>query len=86
MEVIWDLPDDPDGNVQHIEEHGLTIDEVEDVLLNPRNKVVTSRSSGYPLTRGWTSTDRFICVIWEVVNEDPKMIRVRTAYEPDSSG
>ena len=32
--VIWDLPDDPDGNVQHVIEHGLTEDEVEDVLLN----------------------------------------------------
>ena len=21
--AIWDLPDDPDGNVQHIAEHGL---------------------------------------------------------------
>ena len=27
--VLWDLDDDPDGNVQHIAEHGLTIDEVE---------------------------------------------------------
>ena len=24
IDAIWDLPDDPDGNVQHIAEHGLT--------------------------------------------------------------
>jgi uncharacterized DUF497 family protein len=83
-EIIWDLPDDPDGNVEHIAQHGITMDEAEDVLLNPGNKVVRSRTSGYPLTMGWTSTGRYICVIWEVVNDDPKMIRVRTAFEPDS--
>lgn len=28
--IIWDLDDDPDGNVQHCAEHGVTKDEVED--------------------------------------------------------
>jgi hypothetical protein len=23
--ILWDEPDDPDGNVQHIAEHGLTV-------------------------------------------------------------
>ena len=27
-QVVWDLDDDLDGNVQHIAEHGLTIDDV----------------------------------------------------------
>jgi len=27
--VLWDLDDDPAGNIQHIAEHGLTIEEVE---------------------------------------------------------
>lgn len=31
-QVLWDLDGDPDGNVQHIAEHGITVDEVEDVL------------------------------------------------------
>jgi hypothetical protein len=30
--LIWDLDDDPDGNVQHIAEHGLTKDEVASVF------------------------------------------------------
>jgi hypothetical protein len=33
--VIWDEDDDPDGNVAHIAEHDITIDEVEDVLYDP---------------------------------------------------
>ena len=33
VEVIWDDEDQPDGNVQHIAEHGLTIEDVEQVLL-----------------------------------------------------
>ncbi len=28
--IIWDLEDDLHGNVQHIAEHGVTIEEVED--------------------------------------------------------
>ena len=78
--VVWDLNDDEDGNVQHVAEHGLTIDEVEDVLLNEDNTVVRSHSSGFPLTFGWMSTGQYIGVIWEVVNDDPRMNRVRTAY------
>ena len=27
--IIWDLDDDPDGNVQHCAEHGVTMGEVE---------------------------------------------------------
>lgn len=30
--IIWDLDDDPDGNVQHCGEHGLTKEEVEEVF------------------------------------------------------
>jgi hypothetical protein len=32
LRVIWDLDDDPDGNIQHVAEHGLTPEEVEQVL------------------------------------------------------
>jgi hypothetical protein len=81
VSVVWDLEDDPDGNVQHIGENDLTIDEVEDVLLDPDNQDVISRSSGRPITFGWTSTDRHIAVVWEIANKDPRMIRVVTAYE-----
>jgi hypothetical protein len=29
--VAWDAEEDPDGNVQHIFEHGITMEEVEEV-------------------------------------------------------
>ena len=44
--VLSDLPDDEEGNVHHIAEHGLTVDEVEDVLLNADLDIDISASSG----------------------------------------
>lgn len=81
VSVLWDLEDDPDGNVQHIAENDLSVQEVEDVLLNAENEVHLSRSTGRPITFGWTSTGRHIAVVWEIVIDEPRTIRVRTAYE-----
>ncbi len=79
--IVWDLDDEPDGNVQHVAEHGLTKEEVESVLLNPKNPVDESHSSGRPVTFGWTETGRHIIVIWESVLDDPKMVYPVTAYD-----
>ncbi len=80
-QVIWDLDDDPDGNVQHIAEHGLTVEEVEDVLFDPRTRTGRSRSSGRPEAFGETLTGKYITVIWDEVCDDPRMIYPITAYE-----
>jgi hypothetical protein len=56
--VIWDLPDDPDGNAQNIAEHDLTPDEVEEVFHDQNNETDLSHSSGFPVTFGWTTTGR----------------------------
>ncbi len=80
-QIVWDADDDPDGNVQHIAENDPTVNEVEDVLFNPDNDIVISRTSRRPITFGWTFADRHIAVIRETVCDDPKMIKVRTAYE-----
>jgi len=79
--VIWDLDDEPDGNVQHVRAHDLTIEEVEDVLLEAANPTSESRSSGETVTFGWTRTGRHIIVVWEHVQGDPLTIRPITAYE-----
>jgi hypothetical protein len=74
----WDLDDDPDGNVQHIAEHGLSKEEVEEVLAAPSSRG-TSDSSGLPLVFGWTSTGRYILVAVEDLGPDG--IRPVTAYD-----
>ena len=85
--IIWDLQDDPDGNVQHLHEHDVTIEEAEEVLLDPQSSRATSRTSGLPTAFGWTSTGRHLPVVYEFVDEDPLTIRPVTAYDvpPPSS-
>ncbi len=79
--IIWDLADDPDGNVQHIAEHGIKIEEAEEVLRNPRSRTGRSRTTGRPQVFGWTSTGKHITVIWEEVSADPRMVYPVTSYE-----
>jgi hypothetical protein len=81
VHVVWDLPDDPDGNVSHIAEHGISPEEVEEVLLDPESDTAFSRSSGLPITFGYTSDGRYIAVVWEHVVEDPLTMRPITAFD-----
>jgi hypothetical protein len=78
IEFIWDLADDPEGNVHHIAEHDLTVDEVEDVVVNPTS-TGNSRSSGLPCVWGYTATGRYIIVVFEELDVD--VVCVVTAYE-----
>lgn len=77
-EIIWDLDDDPDGNVAHIDEYGITKDEAEEVLRDPLSESV-SRSSGSPIAFGFTSTGKSIAVVYELV--DDETVYPVTAYE-----
>jgi hypothetical protein len=62
--VIWDLEDDADGKYVHIcIEHGVSQDEVRDVIGNRKNAMVPSDSSGSPSTFGWTQTGRCPVVV-----------------------
>lgn len=76
--IIWDLDDDLEGNVQHIAEHDLTKEEVEDVLANPEHRAI-SRSSGLPIAFGTASTGRFIAVVFQEIDADTA--RPVTAYD-----
>ena len=58
VSIIWDVVDNPDGNVQHIAEHGIIVEEVEEVLLDRDSEDTLSRSSGRPITFGDTSSGR----------------------------
>jgi uncharacterized DUF497 family protein len=79
--ITWDLEDDEDGNVQHLREHDVTLEEAEEVLLNPQSSRAVSRTSGLPTVFGWTSTGRHLAVVYELVNEDPLTFRPVTAYD-----
>jgi hypothetical protein len=70
--------DDPDGNFQHIGEHGVTREEVGEVLVNPV-AVDSSRSSGFPIAFGFTSAGRFLVVVFEEV--DAETAYPITAYD-----
>lgn len=76
--ILWDSEDDPDGNVQHIAEHDLGIEDVEWVLGAPDNEG-TSKSSGLPAVWGYTPEGIYIIVVYQEICVDT--IRVVTAYE-----
>ena len=76
--VIWDLDDDPDGNVLHCAEHDISKEEVEEVLQNSTDDDL-SHSSGRPVVFGDTSTGRHIMVVYEEI--DANTAYPITAYE-----
>ena len=75
-QIIWDNL--PDGNVEHVEEHDLSIEDVEHVL-DHYESAGTSRSTGSPCVFGFTPDGRYVMVVYEEVDADT--IRPRTAYE-----
>jgi uncharacterized DUF497 family protein len=83
-EVVWDDPAHPRGNRQKVWAHGLTEDEVESVPLDDDAAVVPNRSHPeHCLVFGYTYTDRYIAVAWEILDDKQPVIRPITAYEPD---
>ena len=72
------MDDDPDGNVLHSAQHGVTKEEVEEVLQNPTH-TDNSLSSGNPVVFGDTSTGRHLIVVYEEVDADT--VYPITAYD-----
>jgi len=66
-EILWNY-DDADGNVAHIGEHGLTPEDVNAVLMDP-DETGVSRSSERPVAFGYASDGRYICVVYEEIDE-----------------
>ena len=75
-QVIWDPS--PGGNVEHVEEHGLTTDDVDHVLQNYESKG-KSKSSNRPCVYGHAPDGRHIVVIYEEADADT--VVPITAYE-----
>ena len=76
--ILWDLEDDPEGNVQHCAEHGVTPEEVEEVFQNATDADV-SRSTSQPVVFGETSMGRHLMVVYEEI--DAATVYPVTAYE-----
>lgn len=76
--IIWDMDDDPDGNVQHCAEHDVTKEEVEQVLENASDADL-SRSSGRPVVFGDTNAGRHLMVVYETI--EPDVVYPITAYD-----
>lgn len=76
--IIWDLDDDPDGNVQHCAEHGVTKEEVEEAIQNATDADF-SRSSDRPAVFGDTNSGRHLMVVYEEIDADT--IYPVTAYD-----
>lgn len=82
-QVIWDDPSQPQGNRRKVWAHDLTEDEVESVLLDDQYEATPNRSfPEHCLVFGYTYTDRFIAVAFEILDESVPMIRPITAFEP----
>ncbi|MBN8605255.1 MAG: hypothetical protein J0M26_29935 [Planctomycetes bacterium] len=67
--VLWDLDDDPDGNVLHCADHDVTPEEVEEVLANPIATDI-SRKSGRPVAFGNTQSGKHLMVVYELIDSD----------------
>jgi uncharacterized DUF497 family protein len=78
LAIIWDPDDDPEGNMQHCAEHGVSKEEVEEVLENPTDEDF-SRSSGRPVVFGDTSNGRHLMVVYEEIA--PSSVYPITAFE-----
>ena len=76
--VLWDLDDDPLGNVHHCAAHGVTKEEVEEVFQKATDSDV-SRSSGRPVVFGETKEGRHLIVVFEVI--DPDTVYPVSAYD-----
>ena len=76
QQIIWN--DETGGNIEHIQEHGLTVEDVEHVL-GAGTAEERSRSSALPCVFGWTLAGTYIIVVYELIDEDT--IYPVTAYE-----
>lgn len=77
IDCLWDLFDDPDGNIRHIARNDLTPDDVEHALATQYD-ASTSASTGRPIAFGFTEDGRHVAVVYEVVDEN--VIYPVTAY------
>jgi len=67
VQILWN--DEPGENIDKVNQHGLSVVDVEYVLENPEGSG-TSRSSGRPFVVGTTPDGDYIMVIYDMIDED----------------
>ena len=65
-DFIWNY--EQGGNAEHIADHGLSTDDVEEVICNP-SETKMSWSSGKPVATGYTLDGRRILVVYEEIDD-----------------
>ncbi|MBX3449165.1 MAG: DUF4258 domain-containing protein [Planctomycetaceae bacterium] len=65
-----------------IEERGIAVDEVMDVVQGAAF-VSTSDSSGLPLVKGYSETGRYLIVVFEWADDEGTTVIPVTAFTPD---
>jgi len=65
-DIVWNHEES--GNVDHIADNGMSIGDVEHVVMNPERRG-RSRSSGRPILFGYTESGDYICVIYEEIDD-----------------
>jgi len=76
FEFIWD--ESESGNVAHLAEHSVTPEEAAYVVKHAESRT-TSRTSGLPIVFGFTPSQRYLMVVYEVVADDT--VYVYTGYD-----
>jgi uncharacterized DUF497 family protein len=66
FDIVWD-DSVPNGNVAHLAEHGISVDEAEEVLMNAIGRD-HSRSIRRWIAFGRTSSGRDIAVVYEMLD------------------
>ena len=64
----------------------MTRDEFEEVVVGSYETATRSRSSGQPEAFGWTSTGKYLTVVFERVSDDPLTVYPITAYDVPPPG
>jgi uncharacterized DUF497 family protein len=82
--IAWDEESDPVGNVQHIAQNGITMEEFEFILTDHRSQRGKSRSSGRATAWGILPDGREVVIVFDIESTNPLAIRPVTAYEPEN--
>ena len=72
---VWD-----DETEDHLQQHGVFPDDFEAIVCEP-DALDESRATGRPLAFGWSNDGRYICCVYEHIDDDT--ILPITAFEVD---